>query len=266
MAVAPDAAPGDLALPAGTIRCWRVDLRQPESVVAALATVLSADEAARAARFVFPRDRRRFVVTRASLRVLLGRCRGVSPAAIRFSYGPNGKPALATDRAAPPVHFSVSHSEDLALVGLFAAGPVGIDVEALRSLPDLGDIARRFFAPAEAQAIAALPAAQHPLAFFLCWTRKEAFSKAQGHGLSVPLDRYRVSCRPGEPARLLDVDGSPSEAARWSVFDLRPAPGFVGAMAVRDRPVPPTVLELDLQRDVLPFLVTEPSAGNLGPP
>lgn len=249
-----------LTLPPGCIVCWRLDLAHPEDLVAALAAVLSPDERRRAARFVFARDRRRFVVTRACLRVLLGRCCDVRPAAIRFAYGQQGKPSLASGAAVPAVHFSVSHSEDLALIALARDVPLGVDLEAVRPVPDLLDIASRYFTAAEADTIATVPPDERGLAFFLCWTRKEAFSKALGEGLSLALDRYRVACRPGDPARILEIDGSAAEAAWWCVVDLQPAPGFVGAVVVRAAPRPLDLVRLDPDRDVLPYLHTTAAA------
>jgi 4'-phosphopantetheinyl transferase len=125
---------------------------------------------------------------------------------------------------------------------------VGVDVEAVRSLSDLDAIAARYFTSAEAGTIAAAPPGERELAFFLCWTRKEAFSKAVGQGLSLALDRYRVTCAPGDPARIVEIDGSPTEAAAWSVFDLRPGPGFVGAAITRGAPGL-ALLDLDVQAE-----------------
>ena len=173
--------------PPGTIACWRIDLDQPEALVADLATVLSADERERAARFMFARDRRQFTVTRACLRVLLAGCRDERAAAIRFAYAQHGKPSLAPDASRPAVHFSVSHAGNLALIALTGDAPLGIDVEPVRSLPDMFAIASRFFTAAEAQTIAAASPHERDLAFFLCWTRKEAFSKALGDGLTLAL-------------------------------------------------------------------------------
>jgi 4'-phosphopantetheinyl transferase len=234
----------------GTITCWIVDLQQPAERVTALTEVLAVDERQRAARFVFARDRRRFVVTRACLRDLLGRACDRPTAAIRFEYGVHGKPSLAPDLGGPTLHFSVSHSGDLALIVLAPDRPLGVDLEAVRSLPDLHDIAARYFTAAEASAIIGMPAQEErELAFFLCWTRKEAFVKALGDGLTLPLDRVRVSCRPGEPARILDIDGSPA-AAEWSIYDLRPAPGFVGAAVMRGAPRPLSLVRFDFDRGV----------------
>lgn len=245
---------GTVVLPPGTIACWRVDLEQPESVVGALAALLSADERERAARFVFPRDRRRFTVTRACLRALVARCCGEAATAIRFAYARHGKPALAAPT--PAVHFNVSHAADVALIALTRDQPLGVDIEAVRPFADLRDVAARFFTRAENEAITTVPAADRELAFFLCWTRKEAFSKALGDGLTLALDRYRVSCRPGEPARILEIDGSPTAGAAWSVHDLRPAPGFVGAAVIRGARRTVDLRPLDLGTDILPILRT----------
>jgi len=246
--------PRRLALVAESIACWRLDVEQPAEVVATLAGVLSPDEQERAARFVFGPDRRRFIVTRACLRALLGGCCGVPPRAIRFAYARHGKPSLASGSTGAPVHFSVSYSQDLAVIALAPDAPLGVDVEAIRRMPDLLDIASRHFTAGEADTIASVPLDERDLAFFLCWTRKEAFSKALGDGLSLALDRYRVACRPGDPARILEIDGDATTAAAWSVFDLRPAPAFVGAAVMRAGPRPVTLVHLDVDRDVLPWL------------
>lgn len=251
-----------LPLAAGRIDAWRVELEQPDEVVAALGRVLSPDETARATRFVFARDRRRFVVTRASLRVLLGRHLDVPARAIRFAYAAHGKPALAPGSTGAPLHFNVSHSQELALIALAPDAPLGVDVEAVREMRDLADIAARYFTAAEAETIASVPPDERTLAFFLCWTRKEAFAKALGDGLTLALDRYRVACRPGDPARILEIDGDPAAAAAWSVCDLRPAPGFVGAAvgaaigaAGGDGAARSVhLVQLDVERDVLPWL------------
>jgi 4'-phosphopantetheinyl transferase len=242
------------SLPPQSLRAWRIHLEQPEHAVAALSAVLSADERERAERFVFARHRRRFIVTRACLRALLARSTGVAAAAIRFTYGAHGKPAMDTGAAAPLLHFSVSHAADFAVIALAPDLPLGVDIEAVRPGRDVLAIAARSFAAAEARAIATAPEGARELAFFLCWTRKEAFAKARGDGLALALDRYCVSCLPGEAARIIDVDGSAAEARAWSVLDLRPAPGFVGALVLRSAPRPLTLVPLDLDRDVVPWL------------
>lgn len=181
-------------------------------------------------------DRARFISCRAALRRVLAGLLGSHPAVVEFEYSPFGKPALAGQHRAE-VHFNVSHSHDLALIAASRGHAVGIDVEQLR--PDFAseDIARRFFSPSERDALAQLPAEMRVDAFFRCWTRKEAFVKAIGEGLSYPLDKFDVSVTPEEPPRLLRVgvgDGA-AAAASWSLHDVPVPSGFVAALAIAGR-------------------------------
>jgi 4'-phosphopantetheinyl transferase len=239
--------------PAGplTIYCWRLDLRCSDATLALLASALSLDERQRAARFISPRDRRRFVATRASLRVLLGHYCGERPRAIRLAYSEYGKPYLASGSTVPRVGFNVSHAADVALIALTADSALGVDVEEVRPIADLLAIASRFFTSAEVETITTVSSEERDLAFFLCWTRKEAFSKALGDGLTFELDRYRVACRPGAEARILEIDGSTAAAAAWSLYDLRPAPGYVGAVAMHGMPRTLDFQTLDIDTDIV---------------
>ena len=187
--------------------------------VRALAGLLSDDEQQRASRLVFQRDRARFIVARARLRQLLGARLGVSPASVEFSYGARGKPALAARFADCGVRFNVSHSEDVAVYGFAADREVGVDVEAVRELPDADEIAARCFSVRK-EAYLALAAHDRPLGFFSCWTRKEAFIKAIGDGLSQSLERFDVSLAPGEPAKILRVGGRAGEHCGWRLQAL----------------------------------------------
>ena len=208
----------------------RLDL-MPRAV-RALAELLSEDEQQRASRLVFQRDRARFIVARARLRQLLGARLGVSPASVEFSYGARGKPALAARFADCGVRFNVSHSEDVAVYGFAADREVGVDVEAVRELPDADEIAARCFSVREYEAYLALAAHDRPLGFFSCWTRKEAFIKAIGDGLSQSLERFDVSLAPGEPAKILRVGGRAGEHCGWRLQAFAPAPGFVAAIVI----------------------------------
>jgi len=191
--------------------------------------ILSPDELARANRFKFPVHRRRFVAAHGWLRALLGRYQNCHPAELRFDYGPQGKPALAgqTD-----LHFNLAHSGELALLAV-APAELGVDVEAIRPVPELDQIARRFFAPTEHAQIRQLPAEQQQPAFFTCWTRKEAFLKATGDGLTRPLDSFSVAVQPEQPAQFNHITGD--DAARWWLAALTPAIGYVGALAITGR-------------------------------
>jgi 4'-phosphopantetheinyl transferase len=208
----------------------RLDLT-PRAVTA-LAEVLSEDEQQRASHLVLHRERGRFIVARARLRQLLGARLGVSPASIEFSYGARGKPALAPRFAGCGVCFNVSHSEDVAVYGFARDREVGVDVEALRELTDADEIAARCFSLRENEAYLALSARDRPLGFFNCWTRKEAFIKAVGEGLSHPLERFDVSLAPGEPARILRLGGGAGEHCGWRIQAFSPSPGFVAAIVI----------------------------------
>jgi len=173
--------------------------------------------------------RRRFVVARAALRGVLGAALGQPPRSLRFVEGPHGKPALADQP--PPLRFNLSHSGELALLALSLDRELGVDLERRRHHLDHLGIARRYFAPDELAALAALPAAQQETAFYRCWTRKEALLKAKGAGLTLPLDSFAVSVTEAAP-QLLRTDWDTTEAQRWRLFHLAPAPGAIGAVAI----------------------------------
>jgi 4'-phosphopantetheinyl transferase len=201
--------------------------------VRALTALLSDAERQRASRFMFERDRRRFTVARARLRQLLAARLGVEPESVELAYGTHGKPALARRSTDSDLRFNVSHSADVAVYAFAGGREVGIDVEVVRAIADADDIAARSFSPRENEAYLALDPQDRPLGFFNCWTRKEAFIKALGDGLSHPLDRFDVSLTPGEPARIVRVDSTPGEHCGWTLHGLSPGPGLVGAVVVQ---------------------------------
>jgi 4'-phosphopantetheinyl transferase len=209
-----------------------MSLAAPAERVRMATAVLSADERARVGRFIHDCNRRRFVMARARLRELLGERLEVPAQSVSFDYGPAGKPALPGQ---PNLRFNLSHSAELA-VYVFAMGiDVGVDVEQVRVIDDADRLAARTFSPREQHAYRSLPPHQQPLAFFNCWTRKEAFVKATGHGLSPPLDSFDVSLAPGETAEILRVGEKCGADCGWHLRSLVPAPGFVAAV-VSERP------------------------------
>jgi len=214
------------------VHLFRIALDVPESTRAPLAGLLSADEAVRAARFVFERHRRRFLVGRAALRQILGRYLAAAPESLVFSYSERGRPSLP----GAPFDFNLAHSEELALLAL-SPQPLGVDLELLRDVGDAAGIVQRFFSPAEAAAFARVPAGQRAQAFLNGWTRKEALLKAVGTGIA-DLHTVDVTLAPGEPTRVLAMPGPPDEAAAWQLHPIDPGPGFVGALAVRGRAEP----------------------------
>lgn len=214
------------------VHVWRACLDVSPAVHDALQPTLSADEHARAARFHTRHDRARFVVARGYLRVLLGHYLARPPSHLRFTANAHGKPALLPEHHDRLPHFSVSHSRALALYAITGRGPVGVDLEYIQPDFPCDEIAARFFSPREIATLRALPPAGQQAAFFAAWTRKEAYIKARGVGLSLPLSGFDVSLAPGEPAALLRVHGAADEAARWPLHDLSPHPDYAAAVAV----------------------------------
>lgn len=223
--------PASLDLADQEVHVWRAVLDAPASRLADFAQMLSDDERRRAARFHFERDRAHFIAGRGMLRALLGRYLGAPPASLRFRYGAHGKPELDVPPGADAAfRFNVSHAHGLALYAFTRGRALGVDVERIRDDIEHEAIAERFFSLTEREALRAQPASLRHIAFFACWTRKEAYIKARGEGLSLPLDQFDVSLAPGEPARLLCVANAPHEVARWSLHELHPGPGYAGAL------------------------------------
>lgn len=217
------------------IQVWRMNLDRPASEVDEMRDVLSEDETARAARFVFDRHRARFIVGRASLRRILGRYVGMDPKRLEFGYGSRGKPFLKKGSDGDRLRFNLSHSGELALVAVIRARRIGVDVERIREVKEHLRLAGRYFATGEVATMRALPPEVQYEAFFNCWTRKEAYIKALGTGLACPLDGFEVSLAPGTPAALLHVDDDPAAPSEWFMRALAPGHGFAGAVALKGR-------------------------------
>jgi 4'-phosphopantetheinyl transferase len=224
--------PAQLSLTATDVHVWRADLCEPGARASSLLQLLAPDERDRAGRFHFQKDRDHFIIARGTLRTILGLYLQAKPQELRFVYSAYGKPALAPDNEAARLRFNVTHSHELALYAVTLGRELGIDVEHLREDMACHEIAERFFSRGEVQALSALPASQRTLGFFNCWTRKEAYIKARGQGLSLPLDNFDVSLAPGEPAALLRTRDDEQEALRWSLRDLNPGSGYAAALAV----------------------------------
>jgi 4'-phosphopantetheinyl transferase len=204
---------------------WPLDVDAAER--ARLSAFLSDDEKARAARFVFERDRERYIVAHGRLREILGGRANAHPNTLHFEHSDQGKPALVP-RA---FHFNLSHSDGLAALAVSADFALGVDVEAVRPLKE--DVAERFFSRREVEALARLSPDDQLHGFYRCWTRKEAVIKAIGEGLSRPLDSFDVSVEAGVSPTLERLDGEADAPQRWRLAHFDPAPGFVGAVACR---------------------------------
>ena len=218
-----------LTLPPGEIHVWSVRLDPSADRVEALGRPLSDDEWARANRFRFDKHRRQYVVGRGALRTLLAAYVGTRPEQVTFSYGPRGKPFLAPQG---DLYFNLSNSDEMALVAFVRGKEIGVDIEYLKPMPDCEQIAERFFSESERVVLRGIPAERKEEAFFNCWTRKEAYLKAVGEGLAAPLDSFDVTLAPGEPPRMLTLKGDAAAASKWLFEHLRPAPDYIGAIAI----------------------------------
>jgi 4'-phosphopantetheinyl transferase len=184
------------------VQAWALRAEAIKSEVARFRSVLSPEETYRAASFRFDDLRSTFILARACVRILLGSYLGIAPAAVQFKYGIKGKPSVLGGK---DLQFNVSHSGGLAVFAFTLGCDIGIDIEQVRSLSDIQDIADRFFSVEEASELMSVPNGQRLPAFFRCWTRKEAYVKAIGDGLSAPLNEFRVTIGANEPARLIHV-------------------------------------------------------------
>ncbi len=209
--------------------------------------ILAPEEQERAQRFHFMPDRRRSVYGRGLLRWLLGSYLELDPIRLQFAYSSQGKPeltsALVEKLAKGQLHFNLSHSGTQLVLAFAWERRVGADVEQVRSDIELEQIAERFFSPAEQGALRSLKSPDRIPAFFRCWTRKEAYVKATGKGLTLPLDQFDVSLLPGQPAALLATRPDAEEASRWALHGVDVGPEYAAAVAVeRGRSSPPEPL------------------------
>lgn len=224
-----------MTLTAKQVDIWRINLAGEGQETQLCRDLLSQDEIQRAGRFHFAKHRRRFTVARAALRQILGRYAGIAPQNLVFSYGGKGKPELSGELAGSEIKFNLSHSSETALLAVTQGLTVGVDIEWVNSEFATEEIAERFFSAAEVNVLKALPAAERAEAFFSCWTRKEAYIKALGEGLSVPLDSFAVAFGPGVSAALLQVTVDPEEVSRWSMYDIEAPEGYKAALVVEGK-------------------------------
>lgn len=224
--------PAEWQLDAHEAHVWAASLRVDEERADEFAHTLSPDETARAKRFVFDRDRKRFIAGRGLLREMLGHYLHREPGQIRFQYSPRGKPSLAGHAENEHFHFNLAHSDDVAVFTFSRTCPVGVDVERMRRMHDAESIAERFFSARETNLLKSLPEAEKQTGFFNLWTRKEAWLKATGEGIAKLLAQVEVSLEPDERAQLISILGDTRAAKKWTLHDLEPATGFKGALAL----------------------------------
>jgi 4'-phosphopantetheinyl transferase len=221
-------------LPPSEIHVWHAALDEA-SRERDLLPLLCGDERRRAQRLRFEEHRRRFTAAHAIARLILAEYLDLRPHEISFTFGKHGKPRVEDAQNPGGLTFNMSESQGHALYAVTRRHAIGVDIECIREMSGMDDIVADVFSPAEQAAYARLPARQKLDAFFACWTRKEAFIKALGRGLSLPLASFDVSLEPDAPPCLLKLDGGLGEVSRWAIHDLNPAQGFAGAVAVEAR-------------------------------
>jgi 4'-phosphopantetheinyl transferase len=228
------------------VHLWIAPLTMPPEKLSYFKSILSVDEKERVRRFRKISDGKRYLVARGSLRCLLASYVAGAPDQLQFTYGVFGKPSLSNQTSKTLLNFSVSHSEDRVLFGFARGRRIGVDLEYVRPDIDALALAKSYFSPDEFWRLRRLPATEQCEAFYCAWTRKEAYLKACGEGLSFGLERVEVSFNPAEPAMIRNVADAPNVSAAWTVKHLSPDPNYVGAVAVEDRSVTFRFFRLEL--------------------
>lgn len=232
--IAPNTPP---PLSVAVVHVWRMWLSQPVDAVAALRQTLSADERARMGRLRRPEARERFAITRGLLRATLAFHLQISPADVRFDYLPQGKPVLAHPET--DVRFNISHSREMILCAVTRTRRVGIDGEFFRHIREMEKFAVRFFSENEREWLASVSPAEKSRVFFEIWTRKEAYLKACGDGVTRHLRGIDVRPAPADPSAIGQIADRPAgETARWRLATFTPAPDAIGAIAVEGDTLP----------------------------
>jgi 4'-phosphopantetheinyl transferase len=227
--------PIDFELADNGIDFWRAALDLPERIIKDYKQTLSIDERERADKYFFDQDRNRFIVRRGILRTILSNYLNAEPSLVKFCYSETGKPAVAASSKADSMRFSLSHSEGIALYAFTRDTKIGVDIEYIRAISEMDQIADHFFSAKENAVFRDLPESLKKDAFMICWTRKEAFIKAIGDGLSYTLDKFEVSLRPGEPSRLRYIEGNSPAVSVWFIQDLMAGSKFAAAYAVEGK-------------------------------
>jgi 4'-phosphopantetheinyl transferase len=224
--------PETLLLGTDDVHVWRASLNSSAVSIEKSSQILSTDEMARADRFYFDLDRNHFIVARAWLRIIIGSYLKVDPAELKFDYSIYGKPALAKPFIETTgLDFNLAHSGELALYGITLRRKIGVDLEQIRPDFVFDGIARRCFTTDERAQISSLSNAARPRAFFEYWTRKEAFVKAKGVGVSFALNQFEVTVRSNEAALLL-TQWDPAEVDRWSLHAVDVHPDYAAALVL----------------------------------
>jgi 4'-phosphopantetheinyl transferase len=221
--------PPHLSISTGVVHVWAWDSACSAHDLNRYISLLSTDECLRMGRFRFEKDRVRYGVSHAILRILLGGYLGVQPSSIFFDQNKFGKPSLAQALMASEFTFNLSHTNGIGLLAVTVGLAIGVDIEEIRPV-EYGTV-EQYFSSREQSSLATLTGADWSEGFYNCWTRKEAILKAEGLGLNVRLDAFDVSLNPNTKAAVLGVRPNAGFTSNWHLVELRPAVGFVGALA-----------------------------------
>lgn len=224
--------PTSLTLFNQQVHVWRASFHQLDALYESLEEVISVDEKAKARRYRFENNRREYITARGFLRFLLGSYAKQNPQDLKFLYNPFGKPSLYTSPQSQRITFNLSHAHGFVVYAFSINREVGIDIERIRPEAAHDGVAERFFSQEEVRTLRTLPSHAQPQGFFNCWTRKEAYIKARGEGLSIPLNQFDVSLIPGQPARLIESRVDPEDTNKWSLCALPMGTQYAAALAV----------------------------------
>ena len=225
----------DLPLRDYEIHAWLACLEKSPYLIQKLATTLSSEEHKRAYRYRFEKDKIHFILSHGILRTLIGHYISKPADQLEFVREDHGKPRLRNEFGKQSIHFNFSRSGTIALYAFTRDQEIGVDVEKIRNVSDMELIVQHYFSKREKSEFFTLPECEKKTAFFNCWTRKEAYIKAIGTGLSHPLDEFDVSLNPREPPKLLGIKGDSEVVSQWEIFGFTPSSGYVAAIAIKNR-------------------------------
>lgn len=222
----------ETAIHPGEVHLWLVSVTAMEERLDDFYRLLSKDESAKVGRFHFVKDQKQYIVARGVLRIILSHYCLIEPEVHQFGYNQYGKPFLIDNDW---LRFNISHSGDRVLFGFSLNLELGVDIEYDKPFESAHEIVERFFSTQEKTQFRSLPDHMKNLSFLKCWTRKEAYIKALGMGMSLPLDAFSVSFIPGKPACLLETGHDMQAKDRWTIKEVNVGNGYVAAVSVEGR-------------------------------
>ena len=217
------------------IHVWQLKLPQKEKLVRQYYNLLSEDEKIRAGKYAFDEDRNNFITSRWVLRTLIGKYLNINPESIKFSYTHYGKPFLDNQKYPLGLNFNLSDTKGLVIYAFTLKNEIGVDVEAIREIKDMEEVAARFFSIPEAEKLKLVPFGERDEAFLSCWTLKEAYIKAIGEGLSCPLDQFDMSFSKDKKPALLSAKWDESEKGRWQMYRIESPEGYIASLAIEGK-------------------------------